>query len=413
MPPPPKLSAVVACLEEIVTGLDARLLTGEHAAELVGLFAKAERLCHAGKALCARRGDESRAWRQAGYRSAADWLAATSGTSTGQAVATLETAQHLDGALEATRQAFQAGELSAAQAAEVAAAAAADPSAEERLLAAAAYTPLPRLRDQCRRVRAAALRQGHADVYERIRAGRYLRSWTDAEGASCGQWRLTPDAGATFLAALDARAEEIFAKARKAGRREPPEAYRADALVSLVERPATKPSVTMHIRVDHATWVRGWAEPGETCEIVGVGPVPVGVVRRMACDAVWRALVTDGVDVSRVSNTQRYVSPALRAALIERDPMCVNPRCGATKGLEIHHYGTAFADGGEVSLKNCARVCGFDHYLLTCCGYRLVGGPGSWRMIGPGEGHGDGNGDGAGGRGPPEETRSGAPVRSL
>ena len=42
---------------------------------------------------------------------------------------------------------------------------------------------------------------------------------------------------------------------------------------------------------------RGGVELGETCEIPGVGPVPISVLHQHAEDAIWHALVTDGVDI--------------------------------------------------------------------------------------------------------------------
>jgi hypothetical protein len=104
------------------------------------------------KARLARRADETRVWRQAGYRSAAHWVAATTGTTIGAASRTLETARSLD-QLPATEEAFRAGRLSETQAAEIAGAAGADPAAEAGLVATAAETSVKGLRDRCRQVR--------------------------------------------------------------------------------------------------------------------------------------------------------------------------------------------------------------------------------------------------------------------
>ena len=74
-------------------------------------------------------------------------------------------------------------------------------------------------RSRCRRCRSGAGRCGPRarprwTAYQRIRAGRYLRHWTDGEGALCLQARLCPDDGAKVLAAIEAYRPRIFATAR-------------------------------------------------------------------------------------------------------------------------------------------------------------------------------------------------------
>src|SRR5207302_996436 len=84
---------------------------------------------------------------------------------------------------------------SEAQTKEVAAAAAADPAAEADLLRAARTARLAGLKERCRNVKAAAA--GAAEeiaVYERIRQSRYLRHWTDPDGAVRLDGRLGSDA---------------------------------------------------------------------------------------------------------------------------------------------------------------------------------------------------------------------------
>src|SRR5205814_7486240 len=120
-------------------------------------------------------------WRREGDRSAAHHLARRTGTSVPQAVEAIETARRLE-KLDTTAAAARAGELSAQQAAAIAQAAEADPSAERRLLDRARDASLQELRDDCARTRAAALPDAEARR-RRIHDGRFLRTYTDAEGA--------------------------------------------------------------------------------------------------------------------------------------------------------------------------------------------------------------------------------------
>ncbi len=98
-------------LKDVVGGLDPQVLEGNFAAFLVDRFAAMERLCAAGKALAAGRVAASGAWRRAGDRSAAEWMARTQKTSLGEAAGVLQTAQRV-AELPQTEQALREGKLS-------------------------------------------------------------------------------------------------------------------------------------------------------------------------------------------------------------------------------------------------------------------------------------------------------------
>jgi Domain of unknown function (DUF222) len=259
-------------LESVSRGLEPWRLDGRSAAELVELAARGERICASIKALSARRVEETKVWREGGHRSAAHWVAETTGETVGAASRTLETARALD-ALPATDEAFRAGQLSETQTAEITSAASADPNAEADLLGTAAATSVKGLRDRCRQVRAGAEADDQAWA-RRLQVERRAHEWTDPEGAYHLSARLAPDAGARFNSAWKAHTDRIFCEARRAGRREPRAAYAADALVALASEGPCKP-VEVRVTVDSAALARGHTKSGERCEISGVGPVPV------------------------------------------------------------------------------------------------------------------------------------------
>jgi hypothetical protein len=202
----------------------------------VALFARGERICEAGKTLTAARVSVTNVWQQRGHRSAADWLADTTGDTVGAAIGTLELGEQLD-TLADTRDAFVSGRLSPSQAKEIAAAATADPHAERELLGGAAQENGSGTRRRARRVRAHA---GDAAAREeRIRRSRSLRTWNDADGAGCGQWRLPADQQARLLSAIEARQNEIFADARATAGANPPR--RTPPTLSSTSAPAATP----------------------------------------------------------------------------------------------------------------------------------------------------------------------------
>ena len=380
-----RLARVSDQLRSSVADFDPETLSGADAARVLAAFAEIERLGSAGKLLSARRVESSNVWRRSGHRSAAAHVAEATGTGIGTAISTLETARHL-GSLPATDDAVRQGKLSETQVKEIAGAAILQPDAERELVEAAGQQPLSMLKLRCKRVRAAG--QDQRATYEAIRKSRYLHNWVEDSGAVRFDARLTPDEGARLLAAVGIETERLAAAARKAGLQEPRKALAADALVALACRGtadavsgdhaggapgacrAGGPVATVHVRVDHAALVRGYVEPGELCEIPGVGPVPVEVARRLAVDSILSVLVTDGVNVTAVAHSGRTIPEALRRALVERDPVCVVPGCDTRNDLEIDHI-RPFAEGGPASLANLARLCHWHHYLKTHHGHLL------------------------------------------
>ncbi len=375
-------------LKELVAQLQPETFDGAAAAQLVEEFTAIERIAAAGKALSAARVAQSGVWRREGDRSPARWMARTTGTSVGHALGVLQTAEQV-AQLPTTETALRSGELSEVQAKEIVAAAAASPSSEQELLATAKTESVSELRERCAKIKSAAC-SDELERYEAIRARRRLRHWRDPDGAFHLDAVLTPDAGAVVVAALTPYSERIFQEARKQGRRESHDAYAADALVELAEHTRgcdndssrRGPGAVVHVLADHQALLRGSTEDGETCEIAGVGPVPVATAQALAGDAFLRALVTDGTDVKAVSHAGRTIPARLRTALEQRDRTCVVPGCDVRRHLQIDHI-RPVPQGGRTCLANLDRLCPWHHYLKTHRGYQLHGPPGSWRFEPP------------------------------
>jgi hypothetical protein len=326
--------------------------------------------------LAAQRVADSAAWKHRGHRSAADWLAQATKSSFGEAKGALEAAEKISGCPQVEAKA-RAGDLSGEQTEVLAKAVAVDPTAEDRLLGIAAKDGLGKLKDQCRQV---ALSRDDVEARTaRIHRERSVRHWTDAEGAFRLAAKLTPEAGATMLGALAPFEKAAFDRARREKRHEPHEAYVADALVDLARsslrgdderttntntdtetaKPKSrKPSFT--VLVDLQALLRGHTEAGETCEIPGVGPIPVGRLYELAPDAFWHVLVTRGNDIRGYCAMSRYLPTMLKVALAARDRECAVAGCNRTQGLEIDHI-VPVAQGGPTTYTNLERKCFHDH----------------------------------------------------
>ena len=136
------------------------------------------------------------------------------------------------------------------------------------------------------------------------------------------------------------------------------------------------------VLVDLTALRRGSADPTETCEILGVGPVPVTVARDLLDDAFIRAVITNGTDIRTVTHFGRHCPEHLRTALVVRTRgTCEVPGCDREGRLEIDHNHTPYANGGPHSILNDALLCKPHHHQKTHDGYTLEGTPGQriWR----------------------------------
>ena len=306
----------VGCTADLLARAVAQLEPGRRDASgsttLVDLFTRCERIAVSGRGLAARRVESSLVWKRAGHRSAAHRLASTTGVSVGAATRSLQTAREVE-ALPATAAAFRAGELSEAQASEIAATATLDPSAEARLLklARSSSSSFKGLRDECRHT---SVRAGADDeaAARRLHESRALHTWTDRDGMYRIDARLAPDDGARVEAALRAKTDEIFHAARREGRHEPLAAYRADALVALINGELPSKPIEVRLDADLAALVRGWVEHGERCEIAGIGPLPVTMARGLLNDSCITVLGHEDGEVSQISSPDRTIPAKLR-----------------------------------------------------------------------------------------------------
>jgi len=375
-------------IRQFLEETDPRTITSSQATEAVRLFSEIERLGAAGKVLFSARASQSRIWAEEGHRTPASWLAETSRSSMGEAIASLETAEQLE-SLSETSAALRRGELSFPQLREIAGASKKDPSKEKELLEAASRQSLRALKERAKKIRlVSSSKEKECERYRAISASRYCRAWNDEEGAFRLEARLAPDQGARLLSSLEKETNLVFSRARQKGLREPTHAYRADALVGLVTRASTKDrgcggqrTDTVVVRVDSRALRRGFSAPGETCEIPGVGPVPVATAREILGEGLLKVVVKDAVDVLSVCHVGRTVPAHIQSALEERDPTCV--LCDNAFGLEMHHWRSDYAKSKTTSLSELARLCKHHHDLITYDGYKLIGGPGAWELVPP------------------------------
>jgi hypothetical protein len=351
-------------------------------------FDRIERLAANAKTLLAARVEESGDWKVAGARSAAEHLGRLSRSGTRHARRMLESSKALPG-LPGVVGAMRDGRLSPAQVEAIVPAATADPASEERLLGLAGTTNLLELREACLRTKSAVDPDPDA-THRRIHAHRYLRSRTDSEGARILSVRGTVERVARIERALEPCIDELFDNGRKSGRHEPREAYAFDALVALADRDdaptgATKrrpkPRYLALLHVPFEALTRGAVAGEETCEIVGVGPVPIRIARELLGESILKIVITKGVDVANVVHLGRGPTAAQRIALLWSSPKCANEAC-SSMFVQLDHR-DPWAHTHHTTLDELDHLCEHDHDLKTNHGWLLVEGTGRRAFVPP------------------------------
>ena len=249
----------------------------------------------------------------------------------------------------------------------------------------------------------------------------------------------TPQAGAAFNAVIDPIIEQFFAAARRAGRRESPDAYGFNALIAMADRAAdgdangagyraedgapsprpgsaepagstqdndaagqpgifaagrlpsgsncpparrsVNPRYLALLRVDVEALRRGRVEGEEMCGIAGVGPVPVSVARGLLGEAIVKLVITDGLDVLNVTHLGRGPTAAQRAALLWMNPTCSVLGCNRRR-IEWDHR-EDWAKTQHTRLAELDPLCEFHHDLKTRLGWALVAGTGKRAFVPP------------------------------
>ena len=372
-------------MRAVVEALDPDAVFVFDAPAMFEAFDVLVRLGESGKTLMARRMEAACTWQRAGYRSAAEQIAAVSGSSVSSARTMLETSKQIE-ALPATADAMRAGKLSSQKAAAIASAATVAPEAEAGLLAGA-NAPVAVVREAC--LKAKALDRDAA--YARIRRERYAREFTDGEGAWNFVARGTLEDGARFRNAHEPIVDELFKAARVEDRKESRDAYAFDAFIELAGRAtapntekATKPAPRFMalLRADIESLRRGKVEGDEICELAGLGPIPVTVARELLGDAVLKLVITKGVDVANVTHLGRSPTVAQQVALWWQSPTCTREDCTRTARLENDHE-LGWKETKRTRVDEIDPLCTHEHDLKTNHGWALVAGTGKRPFVPP------------------------------
>ncbi|HME93241.1 MAG TPA: DUF222 domain-containing protein [Methylomirabilota bacterium] len=329
-----------------------------------------------------------------GFRSCAEWLSWRVGLDLGAARERVRVA-HALGALPRLAEALARGELSYAKVRALTRVA--TPETEARLLKVARADTAAHVE---RIVRAWRRLDRRAEAREAARqhASRGLHVSHDEDGAVVIRGRLTAEAGALLVRALDAAREALYQRARRAEATAAPDPattaptraqQQADALVLLAETalhqemdpgaPGERYQVVVHV---DAAVLEDPEQEGQTALEGGIR-ISAEISRRLACDAS-RVVMRHDADgrIVEVGARTRTIPPALRRALHHRDRACRFPGCGG-RILEGHHV-QHWANGGPTTLSNLISLCRRHHRAVHEQGYRVVHHPdGAFQLMRP------------------------------
>ena len=407
------MAAVRAVVSGFSSAFDVNLVSAADALRIAEDATAIANMAEYIKAMAYARAAQTSLVSEEGDKSAAHNMARKSGSSVNKAKEQLDTAKKM-AENPTLDEAARTGRLSPEQTAAIGSA---DPDEDqtEELIEKAKEASLGELREECARTRARNDGEDAEARRKRIHAARRCGRRTTADGAGELFWRSTPDELAEIWSVIQGLANEIFKRARAEGKREPSAAYAADALLEMARRavggsaepapaerggsaepakpaPAPVPATPAKpirpdkaiVRIDWDALVRGWPIDGEVCEIAGIGPVPVSVVKEILAsgDPFLTAVVTRGVDVLTVAHLGRKATAHQRTALEWRGQSCSRLGCNATQGLQLDHR-EDWATTKVTLAAGLDCLCKPDHDKKTYDGWALVEGHGKRPMVPP------------------------------
>jgi hypothetical protein len=137
------------------------------------------------------------------------------------------------------------------------------------------------------------------------------------------------------------------------------------------------------VRVDFDTLLRGYPTEGETCELVGFGPVAVSAVQEMIeSGALLAAVATKGTDLTNVVHLRRRPTALMETALEWLYPTCAVQGCGQVARLQRDHR-LDWSRTKVTLLNGLDLLCSFHHGLKTRDNWALVDGKGKRAFVPP------------------------------
>ena len=227
-------------------------------------------------------------------------------------------------------------------------------------------------RELARQVRAEHAAGSEIAELERQRAASKIKRWTDREtGMRHTLISLDPLRDQIVWTAVSHALHQVR---RQPGHAKTPWAQlEVEALLAACSGGTGGERVASLIVLCDADTLRTGVHANTVCESEDGTPLPVEVVRGLACAAEITPVVLDGGGHAlAVGRSQRLATPAQRAALRAMHRTCIGPTCTVPfTACQIHHV-IPWEHGGRTDLANLAPCCSEHHHLVHEGGWTLT-----------------------------------------
>ena len=209
-------------------------------------------------------------------------------------------------------------------------------------------------RDLARQLNATSASGTDTDELDKQRSMSKVRRWTDKDTGMCHTHiELDPVRDAALWAAIDQHRRQARAKAGSALTWDQ---LQLESLIAAVTA-GGEVVVQLHVLIDLATLQSG-LHAKSICELGDGSPLPVSLVRQMACEAeiIPVLLGSDGraLDIGRAA---RLATEPQRQALRAMHRTCIHPDYAVPfDDCRIHHL-VPWEHGGATDLPNLAPLC--------------------------------------------------------
>ena len=219
-------------------------------------------------------------------------------------------------------------------------------------------------RDLARHVTAEHASGSEVAELERQRAASKIKRWTDKEtGMRHTLISLDPERDKLFWTAASHSLRKVRQKPEHA--KTPWHQLEVEALLAACSGGGDGERMpSLIVLCDLTTLMRG-VHANTVCETEDGTPLPVDVIRRLACEADIIPVVLNGRGQAlSVGRSQRLATPAQRDALRAMHRTCIGPTCSVPfEDCQMHHV-VPFDPDGLTDLENLAPVCSQHHHLV-------------------------------------------------
>jgi Domain of unknown function (DUF222)/HNH endonuclease len=219
-------------------------------------------------------------------------------------------------------------------------------------------------RDLARLVAAEQAAGSELSELERQRAASTITRWTDKPtGMRKTVLNLDPERDKIFWTAVSAALKRLRQRPEHA--KTPWSQLEVEALIAACNGGDGAERVPSLITLCDLETLRSGLHANSICETEDGNPLPVEVIRRLACEAeIIPVVLNSRGEALAVGRSQRLATPAQRAALRAMHRTCMRPTCTVPfEDCQIHHI-IPWEQGGATDLSNLGPLCTHDHQLV-------------------------------------------------